>query len=336
MMLLPGWNGLRLLFAFWGVTTIFAFWAPLIRATRDWAGSDSQGRAFGLLDAGRGLTSAAIASVAAWYFRSLVGSDIAVDAGDERTAIIRLALFYGAYCLVAALFVWLCVPDPRPMHGSEEGEESSPTPGLVKRVTRVLRSPVIWLQSVVIIASYSAFKMIDNYGLYMEDAHGYSRADSAELVAWLSYLRVGGALVAGWIADKWLGVRTTIQACFAMLLIAYVLLLVVPPSSGVASLMVLNLAVTCAAFFALRGIYFALIDDSGIPTNYTGTAAGIISFVGFTPEIFMGPFTGRLIRDAREAGNVLEGYQQIFLFLVVLVAAGMLSILAMKWVRVKK
>ena len=100
--------------------------------------------------------------------------------------------------------------------------------------------------------------------------------------------------------------------------------------------MVLNLAVTCAAFFALRGIYFALIDDSGIPTNYTGTAAGIISFVGFTPEIFMGPFTGRLIRDAREAGNVLEGYQQIFLFLVVLVAAGMLSILAMKWVRVKK
>ncbi len=37
MYTLPGFRGLCALFAFWGVTTILAFWAPLIRATRDWA-----------------------------------------------------------------------------------------------------------------------------------------------------------------------------------------------------------------------------------------------------------------------------------------------------------
>ena len=33
----PSFDGLRILFAFWGVSTILAFWAPLIRATREWA-----------------------------------------------------------------------------------------------------------------------------------------------------------------------------------------------------------------------------------------------------------------------------------------------------------
>jgi sugar phosphate permease len=335
MAIIPSFTALQVLFAFWGVTTIFAFWAPLIRATREWAGPDQQARAFGLLDAGRGLTSAAIASLATIFFRLTVGDAAEVDAGDERVAVVRLALFYAGYCLLAALCVWLFVAD-----SSENFSPETPQPGdqpsLAARVARVLRSPVIWLQSIVIIASYSAFKMIDNAGLYAQDAYGFSRADSAELVAWLSYLRVGAALAAGWIADKWLGVRATIQICFGTLLAAYVLLLVVPPSSGLVALMVANLAVTCASFFALRGIYFALIDDSGIPASYTGTAAGIISFVGFTPEIFMGPLTGWLIRDARASGAVLVGYQQIFLFLAVMVAAGMLATAAIKWFRVKR
>ncbi|MCA9160383.1 MAG: hypothetical protein KDA72_18750, partial [Planctomycetales bacterium] len=37
MATIPGMTGLCLLFGFWGVTTILAFWAPLIRATRELA-----------------------------------------------------------------------------------------------------------------------------------------------------------------------------------------------------------------------------------------------------------------------------------------------------------
>jgi sugar phosphate permease len=208
-------------------------------------------------------------------------------------------------------------------------------PSLATRLARILRSPVIWLQSIVIIAAYCAFKMLDNYGLYAQDAYGLSKADSASMVAWLSYLRVGAALTAGWVADRWLGVRATIQVAFGMLLVSYVLLLVVPPSAGLVWLMVTNLAITCAGFFALRGIYFALIDDSGIPASYTGTAAGVISFVGYTPDIFMGPLTGWLIHRARGAGDVLAGYQTIFLFLLTMVAAGMLATWAIRFYRVR-
>ena len=50
----PGSVGMAPLYGFWGITTILLFWAALIRATREWGGEYSQGKAFGILEGGRG------------------------------------------------------------------------------------------------------------------------------------------------------------------------------------------------------------------------------------------------------------------------------------------
>lgn len=110
MATIPGMAGLCLLFGFWGVTTILAFWAPLIRATRELAGEKGQGRAFGILDGGRGLASAIIASVAAYAFTVMVSGDAANNPIAERAAVQRLVLSYGVYCVLAAVCVWLLCP----------------------------------------------------------------------------------------------------------------------------------------------------------------------------------------------------------------------------------
>ena len=94
--------------------------------------------------------------------------------------------------------------------------------------------------------------------------------------------------------------------------------------------------VSCIGFFSLRGIYFALLEDSGIPRHLTGTAVGVISFVGYAPEIYMGPLTGWLIREARAQGNVLVGYQQIFTILTALCCCGVLAAFALRWFGGKK
>src|SRR6056297_1979366 len=68
---LPSLDGLKALYGFWGLTTILLFWAPLIRATRHWGGQELPGRAFGLLDGGRGLIAALIASLSVYLFAAL-------------------------------------------------------------------------------------------------------------------------------------------------------------------------------------------------------------------------------------------------------------------------
>ena len=60
MMTIPSYMGVMGVYAFWGFTTIFLFWAALIKATREWGGERSQGKAFGFLDGGRGLSAALI------------------------------------------------------------------------------------------------------------------------------------------------------------------------------------------------------------------------------------------------------------------------------------
>ena len=52
------------LYAFWGVSITLLFWGAMIRVTRGWAPASEQGKAFGILETGRGLseglTSAAL------------------------------------------------------------------------------------------------------------------------------------------------------------------------------------------------------------------------------------------------------------------------------------
>lgn len=55
---IPSLSSLKLLYAYWGFTSIALFWAALMRATREWGGEMKQGAAFGLLDGGRGLLAA--------------------------------------------------------------------------------------------------------------------------------------------------------------------------------------------------------------------------------------------------------------------------------------
>ena len=50
MMTYPSYTVMQLLFAYWGFTTVFLFWAPMIKATRMIGGQKKQGKTFSFLD----------------------------------------------------------------------------------------------------------------------------------------------------------------------------------------------------------------------------------------------------------------------------------------------
>ena len=85
-----------------------------------------------------------------------------------------------------------------------------------------------------------------------------------------------------------------------------------------------NLVLTVFTLFALRGIYFALLEENRVPPFLTGAVAGMVSFIGFTPDLFFGPITGRIL----DASPGLAGHQNYFLFLT---GASMVGLLAVMW-----
>lgn len=327
MATVPSLLALKLLYGFWGVSTILAFWAPLIRATREWGGEPSQGRAFGVLDAGRGLVAALAATAAAQAVVAWVGSGSLSDADRQREAVVGLSLGYAGCCVVAAAAVWLFVGGRARETVKEDRSERTP----LADTLWALSQPAVWLQAVVVIAAYSTYKAFSFFGLFAEDVCGLEKTEASRLVAYLSYLRVGAALGAGLLADSLGSVALVVSACFAATIASFVYLIAAADGPGaVYALVVLALASASAASYALRGVYFALLEESGVPRRVTGAAVGIVSVVGFTPDIYMPWLSGWLVKSARDAGHVETGYQQLFTVLAVSAAVGLVAALVLR------
>ena len=77
----------------------------------------------------------------------------------------------------------------------------------------------------------------------------------------------------------------------------------------------------------MRGIYFALLEETRTPKNITGAAVGVISFVGYTPEIYFASIAGRIL----DANPGVEGHLDYFRFLAVIAAAGVAVTLWLMW-----
>ena len=159
---IPGIIGLRVLFAYWGLTTILLFWAALLRATREWGGSTQQGRAFGLLDGGRGLSAAIAATIAVGLFSLVVGDQVdALSAAERRAGMQTVFYFYSAVTALVAVLCWFFV--------RENTDSNAPAQAVSRRVREVVSNPCVWLQAAIVLTAYCAYKGLDNYGVYMVD-----------------------------------------------------------------------------------------------------------------------------------------------------------------------
>jgi sugar phosphate permease len=320
---MPSLGGLKLLFAFWGLTTILFFWAAMIRATRVWGGSEDQGKAFGILDGGRGLLAALLASGTVAVFGALMPEDAASASLEQRTEALKQVIWiFTGMTVFAAGVVWVCVPSE-----SEQPELSGDNGGLsLSSIKTVLKNPAVWLQGMIVVTAYTGYKGMDDLGLFARDAFAFDDVRSAKVSAVAFWVRPFAALGAGLIADKFGGPRS-IVACFLLVLLGdgFVAFgLFDPTAPWMLFMMVITIS---AAVFGLRGIYFAIFDDAGVPAALTGTTVGLVSVVGYTPDIFMGPINGYLTDTYPGA----LGHQYFFGVLAGFAALGLCCTLLFQW-----
>jgi MFS family permease len=178
----------------------------------------------------------------------------------------------------------------------------------------------------VIIAAYCAFKGFDFYSQYAKDVWGWTEVQSAALSAFSTWMRPMAAIGAGFLADR-LSSSRVIIGCFLLTGSAYLSFIFITPDQAMIWLLWAGVLMSCLGMFGLRGIYFALLEESQVPPHMTGTAVGVASFVGFTPEIFMPLLGGWLIDWA--AGGV-TGYVVLFSFLFVMSAVGIAATMGLR------
>lgn len=314
-------------YAYWGLTTILLFWAALIRATREWGGAEAQGKAFGFLDGGRGLVTALLGLFSVTVFASIMPQDAAAATAEQRADALRLVIFccVGFHLLVAAL-VWSVLPvsSPGPTSAASEsgGKAGRHSGAMLEGVMRVLRLPAVWMQSVIIICAYVGYKGTDDFSLYARDVLGYDEIAAAKLGALSLWVRPVAAIGAGFLADRFRASWATLLS-FVLIGIGSALLASgwVPPDGRF--LMLFGIVTASLGIHALRGLYYAIMGETRIPLAFTGSAVGIVSVVGYTPDVFFGPLMGYLLD--RSPGP--DGHEQVFLVIAAFALAGVVATL---------
>ena len=78
--------------------------------------------------------------------------------------------------------------------------------------------------------------------------------------------------------------------------------------------------------------YFALFPDAQVSAALTGTAAGLVSVIGYTPDIFMGPLMGYLTDTYPGA----QGHEYFFAALAGFAACGLTATICFQRVCARK
>jgi len=309
----PGYSGMWWLFAYWGLTTILLFWGALIRATREWGGPDEQGRAYGLLDGGRGLFAAVVAAGAVFLFQALLPEDPTTATVNERAEALRNVIFvYTATTAGAALLCWLFVP--------ERGSRAADRPHVLRNIGKVTRLRAVWLQALIVVSAYVGYKGIDNYSLFAVQAYGMNEVEGAKVTAIGAWVRPVAAIAAGLLGDRFTSSRVS-ALCFATMVASYLWFGLTEPEPSMPWVLYANVLVSCAAVFGLRGVYFALFEEGSVPIETTGTAVGLVSVIGYTPDVFVAVVGGWLLD--RSPG--VTGHQHFFLFLCAFAVIGLVA-----------
>jgi MFS family permease len=316
MTMIPSIFTLKILYAFWGVSTILLFWAALIKATRQWGNSHNQGFSFGLLDGGRGFFAATIALSGAAilsFFFPANGIEITFDHKVQTLQYI-IGTITGIVFLVAIL-VWFVLPKEKVKKSDSKEFQFD-----FKQALRLMKQPKVIYHSLIILCAYCAYKLTGTYGTYARDVWNYSLEESTYFAVFIQYLRPIAAITVGWIADKFVPSKLIVP-CFSILIIASAVL-----GLGFFYDQPIFLSFTFFIFmalgtYALRGLYFAIIEETKTPLQLTGTLVGIISVVGFTPDIFMSLFVGYMLgKDP----TIVE-YQNLYSLFTIIPIIGLLA-----------
>jgi nitrate/nitrite transporter NarK len=297
--------------AFWGVSVTLTFWAALIKATRTWASAAQQGRAFGILESGRGMAEVITSTAFLALFAKL---------GSGAFGLSWVIIMFSILDILIGIMAWFVLEDSQP--DSVDRKEVQMKIG-IQDILKVIKMPVTWLIALIIFTAYSAYWGSYYFTPYATDVFKMSVVFGGALGVGKMWIKIS-ALGAGFLADR-IGASRTIAWSFLILIISFGVFVITPGSRSLVFILVVNTVIASVAIFALRGVYFATFEEVGIPLAVTGTATGVVSVIGYTPDIFI-PLAGGALLDGYPGAL---GYRYFFLFVSGLCFMGLLAALIM-------
>ena len=309
----PSFAGAKFLFAVWGVSSVFTFWAVLLKATSMLGDKSEQGKLFALSEGGRGIINSVVAVTATAMIASL---------GASPDKFIYILYLYSAVNILFGIAALIFVP-----HNKISAEERESGLNVLKDMYEVAKMPLTWILAVCIFAIYTVYTTSSYFTPYMTKVYGVSAATAA-LVATLRnhiFRPVSGLI--GTALNKKTGSSITAMILSIFVMMGLVLLVIALPTtkSFIIAISVL-IPVIGIMTFVLRGLYFAPVGEAGTPVRLLGAAMGLISTIAFASDMFNFKIVGRIL-DTYDGST---GYRMVFIYMIVLMCIALATLVVLR------
>jgi sugar phosphate permease len=282
---MPSANALIVIFAGWGIAAGLTFWSALIKATTLLAKPEEQGRFFGILDGGRGLIEAALASIAVGIFVYYTS-----DVGQDTTEALRKVIWlYVGTMLLFAPISYFMLDDHEP---SNEASNDEAQRNWISDLKSIAKQEKIWLCGLCILTGYQLFWATYSFSAYMQNFYGLTAVTVASITVAKLWMRPIGAAAAGFAGD-FFDREHVLAGLLILASLALGGLVFMPAGVGTVALLGTVLIIGFLTY-AVRGIFWSTLESCKVSNNIKGLAIGVISLVGYSPDIYLPLASGYL------------------------------------------
>ena len=271
---------LKIIFICWGLTSGLTFWAALIKSVKALAGPGEQGRFFGILDGGRGLVEASMATVGVSLFAWM-----SYQGALPQASLRPVIYLYSFTSIAVGLLIFFFLDAVGEAEKSARGKNAMPAIGLIRGCKLLLGIPELWLMALIIFTGYQLFWATYSFSAYLQIGYGMSAVMAGMITVAKLWMRPIGGIGGGFLGDRFSS-ATILSISMLLASVGLILLIALPGSAGIYFFLPVVLLIGVMTF-AVRGLYWSLLDKCKVPAAVTGLAIGIVSVLGYLPDIFL-------------------------------------------------
>lgn len=329
---LPSFNHLLFIYGAWGVTCGLTFWGAVMKRIRILSSDNETGRFYGIYDGGRGLVEAILAAIALYIFAQLSGGpDKKVVEGLQ--AVIHM---YASFCIFLGVICgFLIRVDNKATQKIVADKKENST--LMADLMFIFKQPEVWLISLIISAGYHIFWSTYSFSAYLQEgSYGFTAVMAGVITTIKLWLRPIGGAGGGFLGDKFSNINVLLIALILAALGLVGLVLVPSLNLGAVSVYFLVFFILFVGLltYAIRGLYWAIIEHLKVPESKLGLAIGVISILGYCPDIFIPLINGKIMD--RYATQQQMGYQIYFSYTIAVVVIGIIACVILRSISKKK
>ncbi len=316
----PSYPFIIVIFIIWGIFSVLTFWSAHLKLVKLISKKEEEGRFFGILDGGKGVIEAVLASIAVAIFSAVLGASNAV--ADKQDALVSVIYMYSGVLILVSILIMLFVkvddPATEKIEMKEQALDKKKSQVSLNAFKKVFTNKFVLLLGGIIFMSYIVAWTVYYVGGFLQTNIGVTASTVGTITVAMLWMRPIGGIAGGYLGDKF---GKSLILAISLVLATIVLIVIAVLPAGLPHIYFNGLVILIGlSVYSIRGLYWSLLGDCEIDEEVLGLSIGLVSFIGYLPDIVLPLVVSGLMTSFGDTG----GYNAYFIFSA---AAGVIAII---------